>query len=81
MKQLPQEHQWTNQLQLQQSNSASPGVHITSNGIRRTQSQTKFKYNKLIQLFLNQTMSNCLLAIKSVCYSCDRHTILVSIHD
>ena len=81
MKQLPQEHQWTNQLQLQQSNSASPGVHIMSNGIRRTQSQTKFKYNKLIPLFLNQTMSNYLLAIKSVSYSCDRHTILVSIHD
>ena len=80
MKQLPQEHQWTNQLQLQQSNSASPGVHIMSNGIRRSQSQTNLKYNKLIQLFINQTMSNYFLAIKSVSYSCDRYTILVSIH-
>jgi len=72
MKHLPQQHQWTNQVQLQQTNSASPGVDIMSNGIRRTQGQTKFKYNKLIQLFLNQSMSNYLLAIKSVSYSCER---------
>ena len=71
MKQLPQQQQWTNQVQVQQLNSASPGVDIMSNGIRRTQSQTKFKYNKLIQLFLNQSMSNYLLDIKNVSYSCD----------
>ena len=59
MKQLPrQQQQWTNQVQVQQTNSASPGVDIMSNGIRRTESQTNFKYNKLIQLFLNQSMSN-----------------------
>ena len=80
MKQLPRQRQWTNQLQLQQSNSASPGVHIMSNGIRKTQSRTNFKYNKLTQPFLNQTMSNYLLPIKSVSYSCDRHAIVVSIH-
>ena len=73
MKQLPrQQQQWTNQVQVQQTNSASPGVDIMSNGIRRTQSQTKFNYNKLIQLFLNQSMSNYLLDIKNVSYSCDR---------
>ncbi|KAG5059711.1 hypothetical protein JHK87_000740 [Glycine soja] len=55
MKQLPQQGQWTNQVQLQQTNSALPGVDIMSNGIRRTQSQTKFNYNKLIQLMLNQS--------------------------
>jgi len=58
MKQLPQQHQWTNQVQLQKTNSASRGVDIMSNDISRTQSQTNFKYNKLIQLFLNQSMSN-----------------------
>ena len=56
MKQLPQLGQWTNQVQLQQTNSALPGVDIMSNDIRRTQSQTKFNYNKLIQLMLKQSM-------------------------
>ena len=56
MKQLPQQGQWTNQVQLQQTNSALPRVDIMSNDIRRTQSQTKFNCNKLIQLMLNQSM-------------------------
>ena len=42
MKRLPQQRQWTNQVQLQQTNSASPGVDIMSNGIKRTESQTNF---------------------------------------
>ena len=44
MKQLPQQHQWTNQVQLQQTNSASPAVDIMSYGVRTNESQTKLKY-------------------------------------